>query len=200
VRNTPHNPQSRHVPVSRQGAREGDREEGEAEPGELPPHERKRRRRSHEAIVWATPGRPAGGAEAGAGRGRAGASPDDRARPGADSGAAPGDTDGVPRGDGGGAPTAARAQRSATERAAAELEAFAAAHGAELELDPDAPPAIKASPSVSPGDAGAGSRRRAGRDPCGAAAGAGRRCAAAPCMRRRLPPPPWRHCLVCTLI
>ena len=133
-----------------QVARDGEREDGEAEPGELP-HARKRRRPSREPIVWAAPARAASGSLLDAGAPRAEAADD------TPDGVAPGSGSGVrdvgsPPGNGSGAAVVAR---TAAELAAAELAGFLGRGGAPLDLDPDAPPAVKASPSVSPGAAGA---------------------------------------------
>ncbi|KAK9843757.1 hypothetical protein WJX81_005040 [Elliptochloris bilobata] len=129
-------------------AREGEREDGEAEPGELQPHERKRRRRSREPIIWAAPARAPSGNASDPGGGRTRDGDDDTP-----DGRVPGsglELGGSPEEGGATAPHV----RTAAERAAAELEGFLGQGGATLDLDPDAPPAMKASPSVSPGDAG----------------------------------------------
>lgn len=160
-----------------QAAREGEREDGEAEPGELPAHERKRRRASREPIVWAAPARAASDSLLDAGAARAGAADDtlDGGGPGLGSGVG---VAGLSPADGG---AAAAHARSATGRAAVELEGFLGRGGAALDLDPDAPPALKASPSVSPGEAGGrGAGAPGDAEPAGASAAEDADAAAGP--------------------
>lgn len=155
----------------------GEREDGEAEPGELPAHERKRRRASREPIVWAAPARAASDSLLDAGAARAGADDDtpDGGSPGLGSGVG---VAALSPADGG---AAAAHARTAAGRAAVELQGFLGRGGATLDLDPDAPPAVKASPSVSPGDAGGGGAGAPGEaEPAGAVAAEDADAAAGP--------------------